>query len=385
MPIRRIFRDSRGANLVEYLILLGVVSLLALGAWRKFGETVRAKVNEEAVAVAKLEAAPGSPGVATRGADGKLQLNVLNPQCFAAGTLVKTAAGPQPIERVQADDLVWSRDEATADVRLKPVVQTFVTPSQPLVDLVAATRDGRTEHLRVTPGHRFWVEGRGWKAAESLAAGEAVAMSDGTAAELVGASSLAERATVYNLEVDEFHTYFVGGSGLLVHNADPKNPNDCNGASAGPGATALNDLYGEPQPPGGPFGIKPFEKDKNGNVIKNPTLQVVQPGSPLVLEPGKDYIWVVTQDGALVVGEEVKVGEENGRAQKLGHPTLTDGQPARIGGELRYEDGKWIINNKSGRYSGHPDRGPEQLDNVAGRFEQAGAHVQPKYLPPPPP
>ncbi len=357
--------------------------ILALAAWRKFGDSVRSKVGAEALAVARLEGGQASPGVATRGTDGRLHLNVLNPQCFVAGTPVKTAEGQKPIEKLHEGDLVWSRDEITGDVRLQPVLQTFVTPSQPLVELSATTRQGTTEHLRVTPGHRFWVEGRGWKAAESLAAGDSMMSSDGAALVLGSASSLAERATVYNLEVEDFHTYFVGESAIWVHNPGPQDPNGCNGASAGPTSADLERSYGAPQPPGGRTGIKPFELDKDGKVIQNPTLQVVDPNSPPVLVAGKEYIWVVREDGTLVIGEEVPTGNTlpTGQPEKLGHPTLTNGQPARIGGELRYENGRWIINNASGRYSGHPDRGSEQLDNVAKRFEQAGLPVEPVFLP----
>ena len=48
-----------------------------------------------------------------------------------------------------------------------------------------------------------------------------------------------------------------------------------------------------------------------------------------------------------------------------------DGQP----------DSTYTMNNKSGRYSGHPDRGPDQLDNAAGKMSDAlgGSQVTPDY------
>ena len=58
------------------------------------------------------------------------------------------------------------------------------------------------------------------------------------------------------------------------------------------------------------------------------------------------YIWVIDKEGFLCIGRE----EENSRQ---GHPTLTDGMPARIGGQLIYNESikKWEVDPFSGRYS----------------------------------
>jgi len=42
-----LLRDSRGANLVEYIILVGVVALIALAGYKFFGKTVDNKINEQ--------------------------------------------------------------------------------------------------------------------------------------------------------------------------------------------------------------------------------------------------------------------------------------------------------------------------------------------------
>ncbi len=49
--VRRLRGDTRGANMVEYIILVGVVALLAIVAFRAFNKSVSAKVNEEGDAV----------------------------------------------------------------------------------------------------------------------------------------------------------------------------------------------------------------------------------------------------------------------------------------------------------------------------------------------
>jgi pilus assembly protein Flp/PilA len=45
---RRLLKDTRGANLVEYIILVGVVALVALAGYRIFGTSVEAKINQQA-------------------------------------------------------------------------------------------------------------------------------------------------------------------------------------------------------------------------------------------------------------------------------------------------------------------------------------------------
>lgn len=47
-------RDSRGANLVEYIILVGVVALLSIAAFKIFGGKVQAKVQEQGSKVEQI-------------------------------------------------------------------------------------------------------------------------------------------------------------------------------------------------------------------------------------------------------------------------------------------------------------------------------------------
>ncbi|NLR23218.1 hypothetical protein [Pseudoalteromonas maricaloris] len=70
-------------------------------------------------------------------------------------------------------------------------------------------------------------------------------------------------------------------------------------------------------------------------------------------------IWVISLDGALLIGEEI---------DRRGHPTLTGFKSARIGGELHYKNEKWIINSKSGRYSADYENGNELLANARNKF-----------------
>jgi Flp pilus assembly pilin Flp len=47
-PVTTLLRDTRGANFAEYVILVAVVALLALGGFRYFGESMNARAEENA-------------------------------------------------------------------------------------------------------------------------------------------------------------------------------------------------------------------------------------------------------------------------------------------------------------------------------------------------
>ena len=72
--------------------------------------------------------------------------------------------------------------------------------------------------------HPFYVKGRGWVAAGDLNEGDELCLESGETAFVTGAEleKLAEPITVYNLEVADYNTYFVGDNAVLVHNYENK-------------------------------------------------------------------------------------------------------------------------------------------------------------------
>ena len=47
MLSRRTRMGARGATLIEYLLIVGVVAIFGLGAYSQFGGDLRAKVNQQ--------------------------------------------------------------------------------------------------------------------------------------------------------------------------------------------------------------------------------------------------------------------------------------------------------------------------------------------------
>jgi hypothetical protein len=135
--------------------------------------------------------------------------------CFVAGTLVATVDGPKAIERVRAGDWVLSKSEATGDLVAEPVTASFVTPDSETVEVRI---EGEIEPIVATPGHPFFTQDRGWVRARELHAGEPLVDPLGASLVVESVSARFDHQSVYNFEVAETHTYFVGRSLVWVHN-----------------------------------------------------------------------------------------------------------------------------------------------------------------------
>ncbi|MCF6329423.1 MAG: HINT domain-containing protein [Henriciella sp.] len=138
--------------------------------------------------------------------------------CFTAGTLVWAAAGQIPIQDISVGDWVLARDANQAMV-FRQVTDEIITRNAALLHVSIEHEDGRFETLSTTDGHPFWVkDGRGFIRADELSPGDILKASSGQS-QVRQISISAERQTVYNLTVDDVHTYLVGPDGVLVHNS----------------------------------------------------------------------------------------------------------------------------------------------------------------------
>ena len=153
--------------------------------------------------------------------------------CFAAGTLVHTINGLVPIEEIKVGDLVltWPEDMPIPDrdhapFRLeeeyiyKPVTKIYVNEDQMIshVTVLGYGNPGDDEVLRVTPNHPIWSKRSGWVQAGVLKFGHTLLRAAFSDTLVRRAKHDVERVTVYNIEVKDCHTYFVGKMGIWVHN-----------------------------------------------------------------------------------------------------------------------------------------------------------------------
>ncbi|MFF3018243.1 polymorphic toxin-type HINT domain-containing protein [Streptomyces sp. NPDC057939] len=141
---------------------------------------------------------------------------------FAAGTPVLMADGShRPINSLQVGDQVLATDPDTGVRRSEPVTDTFQHASSHLVSITLA--DGST--LDTTPGHKIHTSRRGWVAASELRPGDLLFRPDGGRLAVTYVRDHPDTAArqVYDLTVNNLHTFYVGTGGprttdVLVHN-----------------------------------------------------------------------------------------------------------------------------------------------------------------------
>jgi hypothetical protein len=141
--------------------------------------------------------------------------------CFTASTLVLLADGEKkPIESVKVGDSVLSCEETTGITRPQRVQRIWT--HQVATTVVLQLTGGET--VETTREHRFFVADRGFVGAGRLASGSTLQSYYGRNLRVTALEPLVQTVKVYNLEVENFHTYFVGNGGLLVHNLKESDP-----------------------------------------------------------------------------------------------------------------------------------------------------------------
>ena len=173
----------------------------------------------------------------------------LKSQCFTGDTLVSTEEGNRRIDEIRPGDKVWSYNAESCEKELHEVKNVSVSKTDILIHII--TDDGRD--IETTMFHPFYVknvkneDGTGeWKAALNLKAGDELLSEDGKKVKVseVKVEKLAEEITVYNLELDEVHTYYVAG-GVLVHNMCATDNNSDTSDSEGGSDTTRRQAFRE--------------------------------------------------------------------------------------------------------------------------------------------
>jgi hypothetical protein len=98
--------------------------------------------------------------------------------------------------------------------------------------MVTLTIAGEMRLAQTTPGHPFWIrqargdtsgedgdgDAGGWVLAGGVRPGDEVQTADGNWATVLAVSVKTQATPIYNFEVAENHTYYVGVVGVWVHN-----------------------------------------------------------------------------------------------------------------------------------------------------------------------
>ena len=138
--------------------------------------------------------------------------------CFGAGTLVRTIDGLRPIESLRTGEDVLTQNPKTGALKYQPLVEVYHNPPNATLRIEL---EG-DESLVATGIHRLWKAGKGWTMARELRPGDRLRTLGG----MVAVKSVdADRVQpVYNLQVADGESFFVGRSGALAHDNSRINP-----------------------------------------------------------------------------------------------------------------------------------------------------------------
>ena len=146
-----------------------------------------------------------------------MDLWMLTSTCFDGDTLIATNEGQKRIDEIEAGDRVWAYNVETGELELKEVLTVYVKENDEILHLNTTEGD-----IDTTTNHPFYVISKGWVAAGDLEVADEILTIDGGIGHVLSfeLETLVNPIPVYNIEVDDFHTYFVGdGDGwVLVHN-----------------------------------------------------------------------------------------------------------------------------------------------------------------------
>lgn len=142
--------------------------------------------------------------------------------CFVAGTAVQTPNGPIPIEVIAPGQLVLAQgeDRTVGNYRV-------LNCSRSSIFTLFNVQVAGTLTLTTTRNHAFFVVGKGWTIAKNLAVADNLLALDGRALPVtaINRQRTATPMSVFNLEVETAHSYFVGHSlSVWVHNGGPDDP-----------------------------------------------------------------------------------------------------------------------------------------------------------------
>ena len=150
-----------------------------------------------------------------------IQIMSVHQTCFTGETLVAAENGQVRIDEIKVGDKIWAYDIHTGKNELKEVLTVYVHDQTEILHLHTTVGD-----IDTTTNHPFYVTGRGWVAAGDINEGDEVFLIDGSTAVVAGAEleKLEEPIKVYNLEVEDYNTFFVGNEKVLVHNYTDERP-----------------------------------------------------------------------------------------------------------------------------------------------------------------
>ncbi|MGC0402948.1 RHS repeat-associated protein [Streptomyces sp. SAI-126] len=188
-----------------------VVITVVTAAWGSVARSLALRGVSRAVAA---EAEEGAAAMLLRGACS-----------FAPSTPVLLKNGKtKPIGKVKPGDKVAAADPQTGKRKgVRTVTARIVHHDNDLVDVTVRGTDGQSAILHTTANHPFWDDtSQSWIPAGDLEPGHVLNTATNQHVRVINVETRPGQADMYNLTVEQLHTYYVlaGERPVLVHNSN---------------------------------------------------------------------------------------------------------------------------------------------------------------------
>ena len=127
--------------------------------------------------------------------------------CFVGETLVKTKDGYKEIRDLVVGEYVYSFNEEDGKKSWQKIIETFVYEDEKIIEIVLSDDSS----IRCTENHLFFIDGD-WAEAKDLEYIEDL--------DVVKIKRPKQSQTVYDICVEDNHTFFITENDIPVHNSN---------------------------------------------------------------------------------------------------------------------------------------------------------------------
>lgn len=146
---------------------------------------------------------------------------------FRMETLVHTKQGLKPIQHIRSGDLVLSNSDnqpppnharQEQEYIYRKVTKTLVTDDQTISKMVVVDLvNGKKEDILVTPNQPIYHNHSGWTTISKIEVGDVLENYIFGNLLVFRIYQTVEKFQVFNIEIEDFHTYYVGEQGVWFH------------------------------------------------------------------------------------------------------------------------------------------------------------------------
>ncbi|TQV89336.1 polymorphic toxin-type HINT domain-containing protein [Aliikangiella coralliicola] len=145
---------------------------------------------------------------------------------FTQDTEVLSIEGRKAFSKLKIGDLVYSRDESdNGTAGWRKILGIYSKEHEQVIHLTLENKIGMQEQITTTEEHPFYVENKGWVTADKLIVGHLLSSVNNTVLKVVDIQWENQPQFMWNIDVEDLDTYYVGELNTWVHNCEKDYPN----------------------------------------------------------------------------------------------------------------------------------------------------------------